>query len=370
MKNKEQTLSFTGERFVPECSGEIELEHLHRYLQASQAVSGKIVLDIASGEGYGSALMAETALRVYGVDISQEAVDHANNKYKSENLSYAVGKCEEIPLSDGSVDVVVSFETIEHHDKHDQMMSEVKRILKPDGVLIISSPDRLYYSDEPGNHNVFHVKELYSHEFKSLLNNYFKNVEYFCQRVIYGSAIFAESTETKILSSYLGESIKIAYTGLRKPLYLIAICSDVSVPKLASGLFEQAIEESEIAIAYSQAIKEQEERIGESQIRLSNMDERLIELSNELNEKTNQVNEYANALKDREVQLEVYRNETFNLKTQLEEKSAILVSMDTLMELNNKKLANFQMELINVRKTWSWRITAPLRKLRAMGFRK
>ena len=76
-------LDFTGERYLPEVGGNIELEHLHRYLLAKQAVVGKTVLDIASGEGYGSAMLAESARRVTGVDISQEAVSHAQTKVSS-----------------------------------------------------------------------------------------------------------------------------------------------------------------------------------------------------------------------------------------------------------------------------------------------
>jgi len=63
-------------------------------------------------------------------------------------------------------DLVVSFETIEHHDEHEQMLAEVKRVLKPDGMAIISSPDKAIYTDKPEYHNSFHVKELYREEFE------------------------------------------------------------------------------------------------------------------------------------------------------------------------------------------------------------
>lgn len=63
---------------MPEVHGNIELEHLHRYLLACKAVAGKTVLDIASGEGYGSSMLAQTAHKVIGVDVSQEAVLHVH----------------------------------------------------------------------------------------------------------------------------------------------------------------------------------------------------------------------------------------------------------------------------------------------------
>src|ERR1700694_2221819 len=116
-------LPLDGERFVPgEMHGNIEFEHRHRYLFASQLVSGKAVLDIACGEGYGSALLAKSARRVIGVDIAERAVEHAKQRYQAENLEFATGSCAAIPLGDGAVDVVVSFETIEHHAEHEAMM--------------------------------------------------------------------------------------------------------------------------------------------------------------------------------------------------------------------------------------------------------
>ena len=98
----------TGERFMPELEGEIAVEHLHRYLFAREFVCGKDVLDIASGEGYGSALLAKLARNVIGVDISREAVIFAQEQYKKDNLEFMVGQCSDIPLPDNCVDIVVS----------------------------------------------------------------------------------------------------------------------------------------------------------------------------------------------------------------------------------------------------------------------
>ena len=152
-------LPWTGEQYVPQLGGEIELEHLHRYHWAALFSGGKRVLDIACGEGYGSEILARSATQVIGVDVSQ-AVVHASSKYSQTNLEFLVGSCDGIPVSDASVDVVVSFETIEHHDRHQKMMREVKRVLRPDGILIISSPDKYVYSDVSGYKNPFHVREF------------------------------------------------------------------------------------------------------------------------------------------------------------------------------------------------------------------
>ena len=113
-----QGLTWTGERFLPEVVGDIRYEHLHRYLMARELVRGKDVLDIACGEGYGSRILAEVAKSVIGIDLSQAAAAHASASYTADNLHFAQGDCSCIPLPNASLDVVVSFETLEHHDRH------------------------------------------------------------------------------------------------------------------------------------------------------------------------------------------------------------------------------------------------------------
>ena len=127
-------------------------------------MKGKIVLDIASGEGYGSNLISYYAEKVYGVDISESAIENAKLKYTRSNIEFLKGSTSNIPMPNNSVDVILSFETIEHHDEHHQMMQEFKRVLKTDGVLILSSPDKLNYSDKTGHNNPYHIKELYKDE--------------------------------------------------------------------------------------------------------------------------------------------------------------------------------------------------------------
>jgi SAM-dependent methyltransferase len=261
MNTKLAELPFTGERYVPAVGGNIELEHLHRYLLATQVVAGKTVLDIACGEGYGSARLAKVASKVIGVDISQEAVSHAQAKYLAENLEFKQGSCAAIPLAEASIDVVVSFETLEHHDQHDAMMREIKRVLKPGGALVISCPDKLEYSDKPKYHNEHHVKELYRDEFKQLLGAHFKNVSIYGQRVVYGSAIFCEDGATKISSYALADSTLEAASGLPYAVYLLAVASDTDLPVLNSGMLEQPMNETELVRDWERAMAIRNEQI-------------------------------------------------------------------------------------------------------------
>ncbi len=236
-------LSNDGERFLPEqMHGSIELEHLHRYLFARQHVGGKDVLDIASGEGYGSELLARVARSVIGVDIASEAVEHAKLKYIRENLEYRKGSCSAIPLENNSVDIVVSFETIEHHTEHEEMMLEVKRVLRKGGILIISSPDKLEYSDRPSFTNHFHVKELYRDEFQSLLESHFFNVKLYSQRVMLGSVLHSLQDARNIVFEQVGRDSSPT-SEMPNPMYWVALASDKKLPKSSSGIFEQSLDD-------------------------------------------------------------------------------------------------------------------------------
>jgi len=184
-------MKFSGERFIPGLSGEIQLEHFSRYYFVIKQIdlSNKIVLDLASGEGYGSDLLAHYSKQVIGIDISSKTIEHAKSKYAKSNLSFEVGAAINIPLPDHTIDVFVSFETIEHHDKHFEMLHEIKRVLKPDGILVMSSPDKYYYSDKPNLKNKFHIKELYYDDYKHLIKSYFTRSMFYSQKIFAGSII-------------------------------------------------------------------------------------------------------------------------------------------------------------------------------------
>ena len=246
-------MQFTGEFYVPEQHGNIELEHVHRYLQATRIVAGKSVLDIACGEGYGSSLLAAAGATVTGVDISEAVIAHARATYPQEGLTFLVGDCAAMPIADCSVDVVVSFETIEHHDQHDAMMREIKRVLRPDGCLVMSTPDRLHYSIEPGSANPFHVKELFENEFRSLIRAHFRNAAFFGQRVVYGSAILSGESSQIATCFWRDQSTGDIRAGNNRPLYWIALASDASLPGLGIGMFEQLIDDTETVNAWRAA---------------------------------------------------------------------------------------------------------------------
>ena len=226
----------TGERQHSETIDRYAIEHLHRYAFAMQYIQGKDIIDIASGEGYGANLMSSVAKSVVGVDISHEAVDFANTKYKKPNVSYKQGSATQIPLPDSSIDVVVSFETIEHHDQHDEMMQEIKRILKPDGFLIMSTPQK---AEDGIIRHPYHVKELYLEEFESLIKKYFVHTHF----------VFQKSNFASIISSFQNSNF-IEYSGgfttinqqspIAKPMYNMVIAGNGAIPLPTNSCFNGA----------------------------------------------------------------------------------------------------------------------------------
>src|SRR4051794_1754714 len=93
-------MPFTGERLTSDYSGQTEIEHLHRYLLAREWCRDKDILDVASGEGYGTALLAQVARSAVGVEIASDAVAHASSSYIRENLHYVQGDARSLPIAD------------------------------------------------------------------------------------------------------------------------------------------------------------------------------------------------------------------------------------------------------------------------------
>ncbi len=223
---------WTGERLETFIVNETMIEHLHRYALAKKLVENLTVLDIASGEGYGSYLLSQNAKTVVGVDIDKTTVQKAKQKYISSNLSYLQGNTNAIPSKDNTFDIIVSFETIEHHNQHEEMILEIKRVLKPNGILIISTPDKRQYSDIPNYKNPFHVKELYEKEFKNLIKNHFTNHFFLHQQPIFGSLIFSEK-ETSNWNKFEGSYQRIESSACNTGTYIIAIASNATLQNIS-----------------------------------------------------------------------------------------------------------------------------------------
>ena len=225
-------LPFTGERFTPECVREIWYEHWHRYAFARRLVQGKRVLDCACGEGYGAALLADAAAEVVGVDVDAGPVAHARARYGAiENLRFEHADATQLPFDDRSFDAVVSFETLEHLTEQERLISGFARVLKDDGFLVISSPDRHTYSDLAGFRNEYHVRELYKDELLALLKPHFEEIRLYGQKLLFQSALWSLDGGAGDAEMWTAAGRETVTAGAAyAPLYFIAICAKKALP--------------------------------------------------------------------------------------------------------------------------------------------
>ena len=204
-------LTFTGERFLPSCTGEIAYEHWHRYAFARLFVAGQRVLDAACGEGYGTALLGAVAASAVGADIDGASIAHASVRYGDERVRFVQGSCTQLPL---------------HLEAADQprMLSEFARVLKPDGLLVISSPNKRLYSDARNYANEFHRHELYRDEFAALLGAAFAAQRWYHQRLGCWSGIWSEEQGAGV-EAWIGEADQVRPYPGPEGMYFVVVAA-------------------------------------------------------------------------------------------------------------------------------------------------
>ena len=179
---------FTGERVIPGLvDADLLNEHLARYLFAKHFIARMpqpaSVFDAGCGSGYGSAELAKTGASVTGADVSGEAVAYAREHFGAQGIRFIEAPCESLPFEPESFDLVTAFEVIEHLEHWQELLTEANRVLKPGGVLLVSTPNRAYYTESRGEAgpNPFHVHEFDYAEFQEALNAVFPHVRIWTQ---------------------------------------------------------------------------------------------------------------------------------------------------------------------------------------------
>lgn len=219
---------FTGERFVPGIHDiQLKMEHYQRYMSMVDMVRDKKVLDAACGEGYGSAILSKTAREVTGLDISADAIERARINYAGcDNLTFTEGSIAHLPFEDNSIDIIISFETIEHVTEELQrcFLAEIERVLKQDGILVISTPNKAIYTDLYKYHNEFHLKEFYKEEFLEFLNQKFNNVKLYNQYLEVVSVIDEAGKQSGSINYFKEDG-----QALREGKYYLAIASNADL---------------------------------------------------------------------------------------------------------------------------------------------
>jgi SAM-dependent methyltransferase len=170
LTSERAALPLTGERTVPGIAEENYWFRRHEaaYLHAAPLMSGLHVLEVGCGEGYGTAVLGESAASVLGIDYDALTIAHAAARYRPARFVRA--NLAALPLPDVSVDAVATLQVIEHVWNHREFVGECRRVLRPGGLLYVTTPNRLTFSpglDVPVN--PFHTKEFTAAELTDLL---------------------------------------------------------------------------------------------------------------------------------------------------------------------------------------------------------
>lgn len=152
-------------------------EHRARYHLANRHLGAGTVIDVACGSGLGASIIANNR-DVIGFDLDPGAVEESMRN--ALDLRYYVCRADatRLPLASGSVDAVVSFETIEHVPEASHLVRELRRVIKDRGVLILSTPNALVTRPVDGvPANPYHVREFTPDELGEILHEHFSDVE-------------------------------------------------------------------------------------------------------------------------------------------------------------------------------------------------
>lgn len=343
-------LEFTGERMVPgRVEPELELEHVARYHFAASLVQDKKVLDLGCGTGYGAAILRRGgAARLLGVDKDAGAIAYATRHFAAVGPRFAVSDGRELAVRSGSVDVVVAFELIEHVEDPHALLAEAARVLRPDGILIASTPNAETYRREiPGTPaNPFHVKEYTRREFQGLLEESFDSVRLFGQAITEGVIFRAvdEEAERSGLELSAGPVDESSRSGA--PAFYVAVCGrGAAAPELSRvrahlhAAEVNAVRERTLRIVELQGeLQERAEWIRSIESESSDRRERLKQLQEELRERT----EFLQSVEAESTQRGARLKE---LQEELEERTKFLQSVESESARRGERLQKLQGEL-------------------------
>lgn len=389
MTNK--MLEWTGERFLPWMKeSTIAYEHLHRYAYAATLVKDKRVLDLACGEGYGSKMLAAAASSVIGVDIAENAIAHAAVKYGGATLQYISGSITAVPVAGThSFDAIVCFEAIEHVEDHEKLLGEVKRLLKPDGIFVVSTPNKAVYHEESTEENPFHLKELSFEEFQQLLARHFKDIRYLGQRIHPSSSIWPIGSQSgdgfrEFVLERHDNDFQFIANDKRVPLYFIAIASDsrAVLPQMGSVLVDHSnglIREKDAELrASANAIKWRDNEIKEREKAISSLEdavkwreEQIQELAEGLEWTRNRVSEMEKTIGSHEEglawrahQVEDLQNENTTLATHLQNTEEQLHNTRKQLQNTQAQLGIAAQQLETIYASSGWKLILRVRRLR------
>jgi SAM-dependent methyltransferase len=214
-------------------SAEAAYDRLTGYGFVRRYVRGKIVADIGREDvGYGSRLLAETAESVTGLSALPEAIDLASTACATPNVSYRSADLPQLPLSESSFDVVVALGPVEGLEHPEALLREAKRVLKEDGVFVVSAADKQTNTNDRNRRDADGRREMYVPEFREMLERHFGHVRLYRQGAVAGGFVFPASGEVSGAAP-----VEVARFSLADPRFVvespvtrsvIAVCSDAA----------------------------------------------------------------------------------------------------------------------------------------------
>ena len=343
-----------SERFAPDedVGRLIEAEHVLRYRWAAQAVRGRRVLDAGCGTAYGSKLLAEAgASEVIGVDIAEDVLE-AVTPSMPPTVRLEPGDLRSLAYADSSFDVIACFEVIEHFANPSEVLDELVRVLAPDGVLLVSSPNRgVFPEGNPHHHHEFRPEEL-----RAALRARVKNVELVRQHDYIFSAALSDASFTRGGARLEAVRVdKLVGHELDGELYTLAIAGDGELPELSElGVLTGTLEFKQWRSVFAEqtnAIREKDNYIGDLEARTGERD-RVAQLLLEAEQRLADVPN---------LHLRIS-----NLQQELADVRAMEETARRQAREFDERLMRAQRTLRDVMSSPSWRITKPLRTAKSL----
>ncbi len=284
------------------------------------------------------------------LDISKESIDFACRSYSAPNLHFIVSDCCQTGLKAESFDAVVCFEVIEHLACQESLLEEINRVLKKEGILIISTPNRVFYTEERKEINPYHTREFDFDEFSGFLKSTFGKVVIGFQNHV--SSIFIGNP---LESRNLRTRLEPQSTDLQlSSNYFMAICSQTRthLPKFDNLVYLPAA---------ANLLREKEKRIQSLESQLKDLNSKVLKLQKEYDEQTQWAMRLDLQIKEREARILELQEQFRELERDLQEKAVWALRLTEQMAQKDKRILTLQSEF-DERTHWALRLNEDLKE--------